>query len=119
MRSRKWRDRLLWGPLRSRWTWKTRAGPDFSTRLFYSKGRRPFPPPEERFACLPKKIPAARNTAEMAALVSPRRSLPWYIASAAFRNQTAAPRYQIQLKLRLTFLWDAPSATPASLCISY
>ncbi len=61
-----------------------------------------------RFACRPKKIPAAKNTAAMSAFVTPIRKLPWRIASAAFRNQTAAPRYQIQLKLRLTFLWDAP-----------
>lgn len=69
----------------------------------YSKGPRPFPRPEGRFACRPKKIPAARNTAEMTAFVRPSRKLPRRIASAAFRNQTAAPRYQIQLKLRLTF----------------
>lgn len=65
-------------------------------------------------ACLPKKTPAARNAAEMPALARPRRGLPWYMASAAFRNQTAAPRYQIQLKLRLTLLWDAPPPTPAT-----
>ena len=70
-------------------------------------------------ACLPKKTPAARNTAEMPALARPRRSFPWYIASAAFKNQTAAPRYQIQLKLRLTFLWDAPPPTPATCLEDY
>lgn len=45
----------------------------------------------------------------MAAFVSPIRRLPRYIASAAFRNHTAAPTYQIQLKFRPTFSWDAPT----------
>src|SRR5579875_387147 len=55
-----------------------------------------------RLAMRRKKMPAARKPAEIAALVRPRRRLPWCIARAALRNQTAAPRYQIQLKLRLT-----------------
>ncbi len=33
----------------------------------YSNGRLPFPRPELRFACRPKKIPAARNTAAISA----------------------------------------------------
>jgi hypothetical protein len=74
-----------------------------SMEALHSSGRLPFPRPEGRFACRPKKIPAAKNTTAIAAFVNPRRKLPWRIASAAFRNQTAAPRYQIQLKLRLTF----------------
>jgi hypothetical protein len=61
----------------------------------YSSGRRPFPRPAVRFPWRPKKIPAARNTAEITAFVTPIRKLPWRIASAAFRNHTAAPRYQI------------------------
>ncbi len=67
-----------------------------------------------RFACRPKKIPATRNTAEMTAFVNPIRKLPWRIASAAFRNHIAAPRYQIQLKLRLTFFRDAPLSAVAT-----
>ena len=88
-----------------------------STEAGYSSGRRPFPPPVPRLAIRPKKIPAARNTAEIAAFASPMRKLPWRMASAAFRNQTAAPRYQIQLKFRLTFLWDAPPATHTTPCL--
>jgi len=88
--------------------------PEQSMEARYSRGRRPFPRPEVRFAIRPKKIPAAKNTAAISAFPTPRRKLPWRIASAAFRNQTAAPRYQIQLKFRLTLFWDAPPATHAS-----
>lgn len=61
-----------------------------------------------------KKRPATRNPAAIAALVMPRCRLPWCMASAAFRNQTAAPTYQIQLKLRPTLVWDAPHGAGAS-----
>ncbi len=50
----------------------------------------------------------------MTAFVNPIRKLPWRIASAAFRNHIAAPRYQIQLKLRLTFFRDAPLSAVAT-----
>lgn len=67
-----------------------------------------------RFAWRRKKRPAAKNTAEMAALVRPIRRFPWCIERAALRNQTAAPRYQIQLKFRLTKRWDAPPDSAAT-----
>ena len=51
-----------------------------------------------------KKMPATRKPAEMAALTRPARSHPRCMLMAALKNQAAAPTYQIQLKLRPTFL---------------
>lgn len=55
----------------------------------------------------------------MKASARPLRRAPLFIASAALINQTAAPTYQIQLKFRFTFLWDASLERDADSSLPY